>query len=91
MVGPVREEINSTPPPGNAELCNCFIMDNLSVHASIVVAQTIHDVGHRLAFRAPDHTVDGPPIEYVFNTIQQALPMKLYQVYTGRSVAGGHT
>jgi transposase len=68
-------------PPGNAERRRCFIMDNLSAHQSIVISQIIRDAGHRLAFRAPYHPVDGP-IEYLFNTIQQALTMKLYEIYT---------
>jgi hypothetical protein len=65
--------------PENGIPRRCFTMDNLVVHHHQIIAQMIFARGHRLAFRAPYYPVDGP-IEYVFNTIQQALTQRLYLI-----------
>ena len=49
-----------------------FTMDNLRVHHYPMVSQLILGRGHRLAFRAPYHSVDGL-IEYFFNWLQNQL------------------
>jgi hypothetical protein len=67
--------------PENGIPRRCFTMDNLVVHHHQIIAQMIFARGHRLAFRAPYYPVDGP-IEYVFNTIQQALTQRLYLIVT---------
>ena len=54
-------------------------MDNLTSHRNILIAQMIYAAGHRLVLRAPYNPFDGP-IEYVFNTLQQALTLALYRV-----------
>lgn len=82
------QQILDSIPPGNEERRRCFIMDNLSAHVNIVIAQIIRDAGHRVVFRAPYYPVDGP-IEYVFNTIQQELTMKLYEIYTADQLQAG--
>jgi hypothetical protein len=65
--------------PENGIRRRCFTMDNLYVHHNPLIAQMIFARGHRLAFRAPYYPVDGP-IEYVFNTLQQALTQRLYLI-----------
>jgi transposase len=67
--------------PANGIRQRCFTMDNLYVHHNPLIAQMIFAKGHRLAFRAPYYPVDGP-IEYVFNTLQQALTRRLYLIHT---------
>ena len=62
-----------------------FNMDNLSLHHSLQTATIIHNAGHRLAFRAPYYSVDGP-IEYVFNTIQCALRINNHLISDGSSL-----
>ena len=62
-----------------------FTMDNLSLHHSLQTATIIHNAGHRLAFRAPYYSVDGP-IEYVFNTIQCALRINNHLISDGSSL-----
>ena len=64
---------------GTVQRRRVFTMDNLATHHSMLVSQLIHSRGHRILFRAPYYPVDGP-IEYVFNTIQQALTRALYRV-----------
>ena len=54
-------------------------MDNLSSHRSVLVQQAIHLVGHRCIFRAPYYPVDSP-IEHLFNTVQMALTLKMYEM-----------
>ena len=55
-------------------------MDNLNTHHCEIISQVIHDAGHRIAFRAPYYPVDGP-IEYLFNTLQAALTLNMYNIY----------
>lgn len=52
----------------------CFTMDNLNVHKHPSVLNLIENAGHRVVFRAPYWSCDGP-IEYVFNTIHTLLQM----------------
>jgi hypothetical protein len=53
----------------------CFTMDNLNIHKHPMVLYLIYNSGHRVVFRAPYWSCDGP-IEYVFNTIQTHLQMQ---------------
>lgn len=52
----------------------CFTMDNLNVHKNPMILNMIENAGHRIVFRAPYWSCDGP-IEYVFNTIHTMLQM----------------
>jgi transposase len=54
---------------------------NLTSHRSALIRQLIFAKGHRVVFRAPYYPVDGP-IEYVFNTIQQELRMRVHTIST---------
>ena len=65
--------------PGTPQRRRCFTMDNLNSHRNIVVQQMIHQAGHRIAFRAPYHPVDGL-IEYYFNHVQHDLTLAMYRV-----------
>ena len=56
-------------------------MDNLLAHKHPTVIHTILNAGHRFAFRAPYNPTDGP-IEYVFDTIENALKLRLYEIYS---------
>ena len=56
-----------------------FTMDNLLAHKNRVVIALIHEWGHRVCFRAPYYPVDGA-IEYVFNTLQRDLEIKLPEI-----------
>jgi hypothetical protein len=56
-----------------------FTMDNLLAHKNCAVIQLILSWGHRVCFRAPYYPVDGA-IEYVFNTIQCDLTVKLANI-----------
>ena len=49
-----------------------FTMDNLNIHKHPIILNLIHTSGHRVVFRAPYWSCDGP-IEYVFNKIQTDL------------------
>lgn len=51
-----------------------FTMDNLNVHKVKVVTDLIYNAGHRVVYRAPYWSCDGP-IEYVFNTLQTRIQM----------------
>ena len=53
----------------------CFTMDNLNIHKHPIILDLIRDAGHRIVFRAPYWSCDGP-IEYVFNTIHFKLQME---------------
>ncbi len=55
-------------------------MDNLSVHHHPTVVLAILNAGHRIAFRAPYHPVDGP-IEYTFNTIECGLKIRMNEIF----------
>ena len=59
----------------------CFTMDNLSTHRSPLISNLIFAHGHRLVFRAPYYPIDGA-IEYVFNTVQSMLRLKLNEILT---------
>ena len=52
----------------------CFTMDNLNIHKHPMILDLIEESGHRIVFRAPYWSCDGP-IEYVFNTIHVKLQM----------------
>lgn len=45
----------------------------------------IYVAGHRIVFRGPYYTVDGP-IEYVFNTIQGILRIRMDAITEGTSL-----
>jgi hypothetical protein len=75
------QRIVDSIPPGNAHRRRCFIMDNLSSHTNAYIRQIVNAAGHRIVFRAPYYPVDGP-IEFVFNTIEQALGSYFYTVRT---------
>jgi transposase len=75
-------------PQGNAQRRRCFIMDNLSSHVNGVITQIIHAAGHRIVFRAPYYPVDGP-IEYSFNTVQQELNKRMYEIETHAQLQEG--
>lgn len=49
------------------------------------MAAIIFAAGHRLVFRAPYYPVDGP-IEYVFNTIQSILRIRMDHITDGPSL-----
>ena len=49
-------------------------MDNLNIHKHPMILDLIEESGHRIVFRAPYWSCDGP-IEYVFNTIHVKLQM----------------
>ena len=59
----------NTNRPGRAF---CFTMDNLNIHKSPIILDLIAESGHRVVFRAPYWSCDGP-IEYVFNIIHTKL------------------
>ena len=63
----------------------CFTMDNLNSHTNVGVVALIYAYGHRVAFRAPYYPVDGA-IEYVFNSVQNLLRCRLYEVTDGPSL-----
>ena len=65
--------------PGTQERRRLFTMDNLLAHKNIAVIGLIAASGHRFCFRAPYYPVDGG-IEYVFNTIQRDLEVKLPEI-----------
>ena len=81
MMDFIRMIIDDIGPatPGN---WYCFTMDNLNAHKNEGVIALIHAYGHGVVFRAPYYTVDGP-IEYVFNTLQGLLRLRLYDVTDG--------
>jgi hypothetical protein len=60
----------------------CFTMDSLNIHnhKHPMVLYLIYNSGHRVVFRAPYWSCDGP-IEYVFNTIQTHLQMQYNAVH----------
>ena len=56
-------------------------MDNWTWHKHPLVLDLIVQTGHRYVFRAPYNPRDGP-IEYVFNTIENALANRMYEIDT---------
>ena len=72
--------ILSDLPHGTPERRYCFTMDNLNSHHNNQLQALIHAHGHRLVYRAPYYAVDGA-IEYVFNTLQCELRMRLPYIF----------
>ena len=58
-----------------------FTIDNLSLHMSTRVSNLIIGRGHHLVFRDPYYPIDGA-IEYIFNTLQSSLRLKMYDIET---------
>ena len=54
-------------------------------YRNVLVQQLIHAAGHRCVFRAPYYPVDSP-IEHLFNTVQVALTLKMYEMETPLNV-----
>ena len=48
----------------------------------VIILSMSLQAGHRLAFRAPYHPIDGP-IEYVFNTVQSILTLNMHNITDG--------
>ena len=71
--------------PGTPNDWYCFTMDNLNSHRSVLVQQAIHAAGHRCVFRAPYHPKDSP-IEHFFNTVQLAMQLNMYRMFTTEDV-----
>ena len=65
--------------PGTPLRRRCFTFDNLLAHKNPAILNLIVDSGHRFCFRAPYYPVDGA-IEYVFNTIERDLEIKLPEI-----------
>jgi len=66
--------------PGTPQRRYCFILDNLIVHKNPLVLWLILISGHRFVFRAPYWPVDAP-IEYVFNVVENALTIRMHEIY----------
>jgi hypothetical protein len=71
--------------PGTPQNWRCFTLDNLNTHHNILIQQMIHAAGHRCIFRAPYYPVDSA-IELLFNTVQGALMLKMYELETSQQV-----
>lgn len=84
MISFVQGTLNDIGP-GTPHRRYCFIMDNLSSHHNVHMAALIFAAGHRLAFRAPYYPIDGP-IEYVFNTIQCILRIRIDAITDGTTL-----
>jgi len=56
-----------------------ILMDNLHAHTTPLVQQTITDAGHQLLYR-PKYRPADAPIEYVFNTLQAELRVRMREV-----------
>lgn len=67
--------------PGTPNDHYVFTMDNLNTHRNILIQQMIYAAGHVCVFRAPYCPVDSP-IEHLFNTIQIALTLAMYNINT---------
>lgn len=65
--------------PGTPQRRRLFTIDNLLAHKNPAVINLIFESGHRFYFRAPYYSVDGA-IEYVFDTIQRDLEVKLDEI-----------
>ena len=72
--------------PGSPQRRFCFILDNLIVHTNPTVLLLILVAGHRFVFRAPYWPKDAP-IEYVFNTIENALTIRMHEIYSDADLA----
>ena len=55
------------------------MMDNLSSHRSPIVHQIIHQAHHQLLYR-PKYSPELGPIEYVFNTLQSELRIRMRDI-----------
>lgn len=75
FIGEILEEL----PNGNEHRRRCFTCDNLISHKDPIVRQLIYAHGHRLCLRAPYNPRDGAS-EYVFNTIQQQLTLRMHTI-----------
>ena len=73
------ERILDSIGDGTPERRRLFTMDNLLAHRHTTILQLIVSRNHRVCFRAPYWPVDGA-IEYVFNTIQHDLTIKLSEI-----------
>ena len=56
-----------------------------SSHHNVQMVALIYVAGHRIVFRGPYYLVDGP-IEYVFNTIQGILRIRMDAITEGTSL-----
>ena len=56
-----------------------ILMDNLSAHRSLIVQQTVMATGQQLLYRRKYSPVDAP-IEYVFNTCQSELHIRMREI-----------
>ncbi len=56
-----------------------------SSHHNVQMVALIYAAGHRIVFRAPYYPVDGP-IEFVFNTIQGILRIRMDAITDGTSL-----
>lgn len=56
-----------------------------SSHHNVQMVALIYAAGHRIVFRAPYYPVDGP-IEYVFNTIQGILRLRIEYIHDEASL-----
>ena len=72
---------------GTAQRRRLFTMDNLLAHKNRAVIGLILQWGHRFCFRAPYYPVDGA-VEYVFDTVQHDLTIKLADITNGRQLRG---
>mmetsp|Transcript_8099 Transcript_8099/g.12699 ORF Transcript_8099/g.12699 Transcript_8099/m.12699 type:complete len:104 (+) Transcript_8099:213-524(+) len=71
--------------PGTPQWRYCFTLDNLSSHHNVQMVALIYVAGHMIVFRGPYYPVDGP-IEYVFNTIQGILRIRMDAITEGTSL-----
>ena len=71
--------------PGTPLRRFCFILDNLIVHTNPMLLLLILASGHWYVFRAPYWCKDAP-IEYMFDTIECALNIRMNEVYTDADV-----
>ena len=56
-----------------------ILMDNLSAHRSLIVQQTVMATGQQLLYRRKYSPADAP-IEYVFNTCQSELHIRMREI-----------
>ena len=66
---------------GGVDNTHAFFCDNLTSHMNALIWLLIECNSHRLVFRAPHYSVDGP-IECFLNHPQQQLTMELHKVRT---------
>ena len=78
FIVPILDDIG----PGTPQRGRYFTMDNLLAHKHPVVVQAILAAGHRVVYLVPYYLVDGP-FEKVFNSIQQQLQHRMFEVVDG--------